>query len=72
HSAQQWITEQLCIHPTRHLDTHQIGKLFKYFNFNVLPTWIASDASEAVHIAEQIGYPVVVKLRSPDITHKSD
>ncbi|MCR9421630.1 bifunctional acetate--CoA ligase family protein/GNAT family N-acetyltransferase [Vibrio sp. RM-69-4] len=72
HSAQQWIAEQLDIHPTRHLDTHQIGKLFKCFNFNVLPTWIASDASEAVHIAEQIGYPVVVKLRSPDITHKSD
>jgi acetyltransferase len=37
-----------------------------------LPTWIASDSAEAVHIAEQIGYPVALKLRSPDIPHKSD
>ncbi|MFO6484220.1 acetate--CoA ligase family protein [Escherichia coli] len=34
---------------------------------NTLPTWIASDSTEAVHIAEQIGYPVALKLRSPDI-----
>ncbi|QIQ84720.1 hypothetical protein GSR05_27770 [Klebsiella pneumoniae] len=29
--------------------------------------WIAADSAEAVHIAEQIGYPVALKLRSPDI-----
>lgn len=72
HTAQQWIIKQLGEQSTLHLDTHQIGTLFKCFNFDVLPTWIASDASEAVHIAEQIGYPVAVKLRSPDIAHKSD
>lgn len=72
HTAQQWIIKQLGEKSTLHLDTHQIGTLFKCFNFDVLPTWIASDASEAVHIAEQIGYPVAVKLRSPDIAHKSD
>ncbi|CAH8240921.1 peptidyl-lysine acetyltransferase [Vibrio aestuarianus] len=72
HTAQQWIIKQLGEQSTLHLDTHQIGTLFKCFNFDVLPTWIASDASEAIHIAEQIGYPVAVKLRSPDIAHKSD
>jgi acetyltransferase len=55
-----------------HLDTHQIGHLLECFNLDVLPTWIAEDSSEAVHIAETIGYPVTVKLRSPDIAHKSD
>ncbi|EGU60187.1 protein acetyltransferase, partial [Vibrio nigripulchritudo ATCC 27043] len=54
------------------LDTHQIAFLLKQYRFTVLPTWLASDQSEAVHIAEQIGYPVAVKLRSPDIAHKSD
>ncbi|OXE29040.1 hypothetical protein CA163_30740, partial [Vibrio parahaemolyticus] len=54
------------------LDTHQTSPLFKLFGFNVLPTWIASDEIEAVHMAENIGYPVAVKLRSPDIPHKSD
>lgn len=71
-TAKQWINEHLSEKDSLHLDTHQIGTFFKCFNFNILPTWIASDASEAVHIAETIGYPVAVKLRSPDIAHKSD
>ena len=32
----------------------------------------AATAAEAVAAAEVIGYPVVLKLASPDITHKSD
>ena len=69
--AKQWIENKLQDNVLQ-LDTHQIGAFLKFFNFNVLPTWLASDASEAVHISEQIGYPVAVKLRSPDIAHKSD
>ncbi|MCG7491717.1 bifunctional acetate--CoA ligase family protein/GNAT family N-acetyltransferase [Vibrio sp. Of14-4] len=70
--AKQWIANKLQDNVSLELDTHQIGAFLKFFNFNVLPTWLASDASEAVHISEQIGYPVAVKLRSPDIAHKSD
>lgn len=71
-TAQQWINQHLVEADHLNLDTHQIGNFLKCFNFNILPTWIASDPSEAVHIAETIGYPVAVKLRSPDIAHKSD
>lgn len=70
--ANKWIENKLLDKDTVSLDTHQIGPFLRCFNFEVLPTWIASDSSEAVHVAEQIGYPVAVKLRSPDIAHKSD
>jgi len=33
---------------------------------------ITDDPEQAVHFAEQIGYPVVVKLNSQTITHKAD
>lgn len=32
----------------------------------------AAGANEAVETADRIGYPVVLKIQSPDITHKSD
>ena len=54
------------------LDTHEVSPILKAYGLNTLPTWIACDSAEAVHIAEQIGYPVALKLRSPDIPHKSE
>ena len=56
----------------RALDTHEVRPILEAYGLNTLPTWIASDSAEAVHIAEQIGYPVALKLRSPDIPHKSE
>ncbi|MGK7293403.1 acetate--CoA ligase family protein, partial [Salmonella enterica] len=49
------------------LDTHEVQPILHAYGLHTLPTWIASDSAEAVHIAEQIGYPVALKLRSPDI-----
>jgi acetate---CoA ligase (ADP-forming) len=33
---------------------------------------VVSTPGEAVEVAEQLGYPVVAKIESPDIVHKSD
>lgn len=55
-----------------HLDTHEVESILSSYGLQTLPTWIANDSTEAVHIAEQVGYPVALKLRSPDIPHKSD
>jgi acetyltransferase len=54
------------------LDTHEVKDILQDYGMAVLPTWIASDSQEAVRIAEQIGYPVALKLRSPDIDHNSE
>jgi acetyl-CoA synthetase (ADP-forming) len=38
----------------------------------VVPSRLARDAGEAVAAAAEAGYPVVLKIVSPDIPHKSD
>ena len=42
------------------------------YGFNTLTTTLATTADEAVKIADKIGYPVVMKIVSPQIIHKSD
>ncbi len=46
--------------------------LLESYGIPVTPTRRAPSAEEAVAQAGQMGYPVVLKLDSPDITHKSD
>ncbi len=47
-------------------------KLLECYGFNVLPTELATTADEAVKLADDMGYPVVMKIVSPQIIHKSD
>ena len=39
------------------LDTHEVQSILQAYDLSTLPTWIAEDSAEAVHIAEQIGLP---------------
>ncbi|MDR9826969.1 bifunctional acetate--CoA ligase family protein/GNAT family N-acetyltransferase [Vibrio sp. FNV 38] len=70
--VRKWMVRRLNNKECVSLDSHQLGELFRHYNIDMLDTWIASDATEAIHIADKIGYPVAVKLHSPDIAHKSD
>ena len=38
----------------------------------VVETAVALTTDEAVQLADKIGYPIAIKILSPDITHKSD
>ena len=42
------------------------------YGIPVVKTVVASDAEAAVRIAEEIGFPVALKILSPQITHKSE
>ena len=42
------------------------------YGIPVIPTYMATNVDSAVNIANKIGYPVVIKILSPQITHKSD
>ncbi|MBP2030918.1 acetyltransferase [Methanohalophilus levihalophilus] len=46
--------------------------LLRSYGIPVIPTASASNAKEAVNQAEEMGYPVVMKILSPDISHKTD
>ena len=47
-------------------------RLLGEFGIPLVPTVAARDAAAAVAAAEQVGYPVVLKIDSPDVLHKSD
>ena len=46
--------------------------LLSDYGLPVNRTQVAASAQEAVQLAEQIGYPLVMKILSPDILHKTD
>jgi len=48
------------------------NEILRAYGFNVLPTRLATDAEEAAAISEDIGLPVVLKIVSPQILHKTD
>jgi len=46
--------------------------LLSAFNIPVARTMVAHSPAEALLIAQQLGFPVAMKVNSPDISHKSD
>ncbi len=47
-------------------------ELLKQAGVNVVDTKLASSQEEAIIISKQLGFPVVLKIASPDVVHKSD
>jgi acyl-CoA synthetase (NDP forming) len=47
-------------------------QVFQAAGIKTIETKLASSQKEALAIGDEIGFPVVLKIASPDITHKSD
>jgi acetyltransferase len=54
------------------LTEYESKQLLAYYDIPTVETRIAETAAEAVKAADEIGYPVVLKLHSETITHKTD
>ncbi len=46
--------------------------LLAAFHIPVATTIVATTAQQAIMIAQQLGFPVAMKVQSPDVSHKSD
>jgi acetyltransferase len=61
----------------RSRDLNEIGEydskvIMKAYDFVTPPGILATSVDEAVRFADEVGYPVAMKISSPDILHKSD
>jgi len=56
----------------RNLDELEAKQVVSAYGFRIPKSILAVSETEAVKAAEEIGYPVVIKISSPDILHKSD
>lgn len=54
------------------LSTRESKAVLKAFSIPITETILAASPAEAVKAAEKLGFPVVMKINSPDITHKQD
>ncbi len=54
------------------LSTVDAVRVLKSAGVSIVPTEFAASAEEAVHAAESVGFPVVMKIESADILHKTE
>ncbi len=68
----QRIIEQAKKEGRRFLLEHEAYEILKAYNFPVIDFRLATNESQAIEAAKEIGFPVVLKIASPDILHKFD
>ena len=69
-SAQK--ADDLLANGDKSLSEHQSKALLGLYGIPVTREQVATSAREAARMAEEIGFPVVLKIDSPDILHKSE
>ncbi|NOY97745.1 MAG: hypothetical protein GXP40_00875, partial [Chloroflexi bacterium] len=54
------------------LEPQAADRLMRAYGIPTAPVKLAPDAASAAALAEELGFPLVLKIASPDIPHKSD
>jgi acetyltransferase len=60
------------VHRPSSMVSHSLEELLTAYQIPTAPIKLARELHEAESIANELGYPVVMKIASPDILHKSD
>jgi acetyltransferase len=54
------------------LDPEEISAILEAYGIQLVANHLAGDPNQAASLAAAVGFPIALKIRSPDITHKSD
>jgi acetyltransferase len=72
HRALEQIFEKARLENRTILDEVESKLVLEAYDIPCVPTRAAKSVEEAVHLAEQMGFPIVLKVYSRTITHKTD
>ncbi|MFA7639579.1 MAG: GNAT family N-acetyltransferase, partial [Parvibaculum sp.] len=64
--------EQALAEKREWLSEAEAKQLLAAYGIPIVETRVVASGAEAAKVADELGYPVVLKILSPDITHKSD
>lgn len=71
-NAARQVIERVLASPHRLLSEPQAKEVLAAYDIPVVATRMAKTPEEAKQMAEELGFPVALKILSPDISHKSD
>ncbi len=72
HRGLEKIIDQALLEKRTILDEVESKQVLESYEIPCVPTRVAKSSDEAVRLAKEFGFPVVLKLYSRTITHKSD
>jgi acyl-CoA synthetase (NDP forming) len=56
----------------RFLDNTEVKRILSYYGIPIVHEGVAQSVNEVKKVSESIGYPVALKIISPDIAHKTE
>jgi len=71
-SSARYVIEQALAQGRSMLNEPEAKAILAAYGIPTVETHIASTIEQAVRFSEQVGFPVALKILSPDITHKTD